>query len=441
MLGLLVVSLPACNESVADDKKLPLASTSASAANTKTATASATKTSSEGRYQVPDGDAKELLAYVDKLTEYQPTSQEDADAHWEKAPLAMLAAGRRILELVPDETAEDHINAVNVIFGARVSMIANVSAEERQQTVDDILQELRSAAKSSPQEAGAQLDRFMFMVTELRNIDEIQVASDTLDAAAKILNETKDEQLVDVAEQLEFNARMIVLPISSEEEQQAIVDSVVADSKDASVEELKEKHVTIMSIVLQELEASDNAKLTVQAYRDFSLILRKGGDEQLIARADYFDGMLKVKQTIGQPMELAGLTHDGQSFDWESYRGKVVLVNFWATWCHACLQKLPEVVAAHEKYRERGFEVVGISLDDDKKALANYMTTKGMPWTVLHHPGGQHPAMVQYFVETIPETILVGADGKILARGLENDELIERLEKLLPTSARTAAAQ
>ena len=82
---------------------------------------------------------------------------------------------------------------------------------------------------------------------------------------------------------------------------------------------------------------------------------------------------------VGKPLELAGTTAKGAAFAWEAYRGKVVLVDFWATWCGPCRREMPNVKALYEKNSDRGFEVVGVSLDQDQEALAAYIEENPSP--------------------------------------------------------------
>jgi thiol-disulfide isomerase/thioredoxin len=80
------------------------------------------------------------------------------------------------------------------------------------------------------------------------------------------------------------------------------------------------------------------------------------------------------------PVELKLAATDGRSIDLASLRGKVVLVDFWATWCGPCVEEMPAVRALYQKYHDQGLEIVGISLDQDPQALAQFVKTNAMPW-------------------------------------------------------------
>ena len=139
---------------------------------------------------------------------------------------------------------------------------------------------------------------------------------------------------------------------------------------------------------------------------------------------------------LGNPIDLSGKLVDGSDFDWEAYRGKVVLVDFWATWCGPCIAEAPNVRKNYDLYHDRGFEVVGISLDSKKSALDAYIKKEQVPWVNLFEDGAgwKHPMAVKYGVGAIPTVFLVDRDGEVvsLPRGAE---LGNQLRLLLTTKA------
>jgi len=132
---------------------------------------------------------------------------------------------------------------------------------------------------------------------------------------------------------------------------------------------------------------------------------------------------------IGKPLTLEGKLVDGSKFDWSKYKGKIVLVDFWATWCKPCLAELPNVKRNYTKYKDKGFEVVGISLDDDTDALKDFIRTEKIAWQNIT-PGDS--LAERFGVEGIPFTILVNRDGKVVGINIRGEELGERLEGLIP---------
>ncbi len=110
---------------------------------------------------------------------------------------------------------------------------------------------------------------------------------------------------------------------------------------------------------------------------------------------------------------------------------KVILVDFWATWCGPCVAEMPNVIAAYD-YHDKGFEVVGISLDEDKAAVEKFVSDNKMPWPQYFDGKGWENELAQQFgIKGIPATFLVGKGGKIIASNLRGTDLETAIEKAL----------
>jgi thiol-disulfide isomerase/thioredoxin len=142
------------------------------------------------------------------------------------------------------------------------------------------------------------------------------------------------------------------------------------------------------------------------------------------------DGAERLLALRGKPIELAGVLVDGTPFDQACLAGKVVLVDFWATWCGPCVAEIPRVRELYDRYHDRGFEVIGISLDDDADAVAAFAAKREIPWPIIHDrrgDDGRQPLAERYGIAAIPTMILVGRDGLVVsveARGRRLEELL-----------------
>jgi peroxiredoxin len=122
---------------------------------------------------------------------------------------------------------------------------------------------------------------------------------------------------------------------------------------------------------------------------------------------------------------------DGRTIALSSLRGKVVLVDFWASWCKPCRMENPNVKKVYEKYHAKGFEILGVSLDRDMNAWTGAIKQDGLPW--LHVSDLQfwnNAAAQQYGITSIPFTVLVDKEGKVIDKNLRGPALEAKLTEL-----------
>ncbi|HEX4138730.1 MAG TPA: TlpA disulfide reductase family protein [Candidatus Methylacidiphilales bacterium] len=122
------------------------------------------------------------------------------------------------------------------------------------------------------------------------------------------------------------------------------------------------------------------------------------------------------------PFDLKYTAVDGTPVDLAQMRGKVVLVDFWATWCPPCRDEVPNVVAAYRKYHDKGFEILGVSLDGDKQALLAFTAQNGMTWPQdFDGKGWDNAVAVANGIRAIPAMWLIGKDGKLITKNARED--------------------
>lgn len=156
------------------------------------------------------------------------------------------------------------------------------------------------------------------------------------------------------------------------------------------------------------------------------------------------DKKLALAELIKSPVEMKFTAADGREVDVAALRGKVVLIDFWATWCGPCIQEIPNVVAAYNQYHDQGFEIVGISFDrapDAAKPSPKQKTAegvlaftreKGMPWPQYYD--GQHwnnPYGKQYGIQGIPAMFLLDKRGLVVSTNARGPKLAQEIQRLL----------
>ena len=114
--------------------------------------------------------------------------------------------------------------------------------------------------------------------------------------------------------------------------------------------------------------------------------------------------------------------------DWKSYRGKVVLVDFWASWCGPCVAEAPNVLEMYKGYHDKGFEVIGISLDSakDKQKLVDFIAKENLPWP-QHYDGKywKNEFAVRYAINSVPAMFLLDQRGMLVSTNARGEKLAD----------------
>ena len=126
--------------------------------------------------------------------------------------------------------------------------------------------------------------------------------------------------------------------------------------------------------------------------------------------------------------EISLNDYEGKPIKLSSLRGKVVLIDFWASWCAPCRRENPEIVAAYEKLKGNDFEIYGISLDNNMEAWNEAVERDKITWIqVSDLQRWESPVVKLYQVQAIPYNVLIDREGKIIAKGIKGDDLYNKV--------------
>ena len=339
----------------------------------------------EDPFAVPKGGVDELIQFINDVQKVEPegNSQEAQIENSQKIASAVVIACERILAADP---SDEQAQAVASVAFQALWHLVSTEDESALPKIDKLIDQL--AKDERPELVALSIENSI-----LRRIQ----AWDTT---------TKEEK---EAFSKDFKKLMTSGPLTQEKLQLAMT-------------------------VGQLMEQIGEPQIAASAYEALIAELPMTPQtEEIIAN---MKGTIRRLNLPGKFMPIEGTTLKGEKFDWASYRGKVVLVDFWATWCGPCIKELPNLLNTYEKYHDKGFDVVGISLDDESSDVKEFVTKRHIPWVTLlekdpQKRGWNTPLANYYGISGIPATMLVDKEGKVVALSVFGEELDEKLEELL----------
>lgn len=148
------------------------------------------------------------------------------------------------------------------------------------------------------------------------------------------------------------------------------------------------------------------------------------------AIADYLANKKPVAGMMAA--DVSAKDKNGKTIHLSDYRGKYVLLEFWASWCGPCRYENPVLVKTYEEYHPKGLEILAISIDANRESWLTAVVKDKLPWTNISDQNGYYgKAVAAYHVRAIPQNFLIGPDGAIIAIGLRGEKLNAKLKSLL----------
>lgn len=202
-------------------------------------------------------------------------------------------------------------------------------------------------------------------------------------------------------------------------------DALLAEHKGEKTDGVAQILLMKAMLYVQVLDDTDKGiEVFKQLKRDFPDTKPGKNVDQALAMVQKQVEAKKIQASLAKGMKFPTFTGQdvtGKPASPDNYKGKIVLIDFWATWCGPCIGELPNVLATYEKHHGKGFEIIGVSLDRDETKLTSFLKEKKITWQQVFDNEGK--IATKYGVASIPSTYLLDREGKILETDLRGEAL------------------
>ena len=232
-----------------------------------------------------------------------------------------------------------------------------------------------------------------------------------------------------------------LIPVLNAEKNTAKRDSMIkvfeglkSKIKDLVTKFIAEKPSSAVSsfVLLQFYQLLGNEKILEQKYATFKGDAKKGLFATLIEQKILAANKPATGSAGSEAADFTQNDVNGNPVSLSSFRGKFVLIDFWASWCGPCRKENPNVVRAYHRFKDKNFTILGISMDSDKSKWLQAIAADALPWThVSDLKGWQNAVGQMYQVSSIPANFLLDPTGKIIATNLRGEDLERKLEEVL----------